>query len=103
MEMRNITPEEFVQWTRAEARAHGNRLNDDPEMLRPHFDLDRSIAVFDPGEIVGGAHSHRIEMSIPGGTAVTAGVANIAVQSTHTRQGLMTRMMHHQILALIQL
>ena len=26
-----------------------------------------------------------------------AGVANIAVQPTHTRQGVMTRMMHHQI------
>ena len=97
LEMRNISPEEFVQWTRAEARAHGNRLDDDPEMLRPHFDLDRSIAVFDEGEIVGGAHSHSIEMSIPGGTAVIAGVANIAVQPTHTRQGLMSRMMHHQI------
>ena len=34
-------------------------------MLRAHFDLDRSIAVFDEGNIVGGAHSHRIEMSVP--------------------------------------
>ena len=66
LEMRSISPEEFVPWTRAEARAHGNRLDDDPEMLRPRFDLDRSIAVFDQGEIVGGAHSHSIEMSIPG-------------------------------------
>ena len=36
-------------------------------------------------------------MSIPGASAVIAGVANIAVQPTHTRRGLMTRMMHHQI------
>ena len=97
LEMRSISPEEFVPWTRAEARAHGHRLDDDPEMLRPRFDLDRSIAVFDQGEIVGGAHSHSIEMSIPGTTIAIAGVANIAVQPTHTRQGLMTRMMHHQI------
>ena len=59
LEMRSITPDEFVRWTRAEARAHGNRLADDPETLRPRFDLDRSIAVFDQDEIVGGAHSHR--------------------------------------------
>ena len=97
LEMRSITPDEFVRWTRAEARAHGNRLADDPAMLRPHFDLDRSIAVFDQDEIVGGAHSHRTEMSIPGATVVMAGVANIAVQPTHTRQGIMTRMMNHQI------
>lgn len=97
LEMRTVTADEFVQWCRAEARAHGNRLNDDPEALRPHFDLDRSIAVFDQGNIVGGAHSHRLEMSIPGATAVVAGVANIAVQPTHRRQGVMTRMMQHQI------
>lgn len=95
--MRAITPDEFVYWLRAEARAHGNRLAHDPEELRPHFDLDRSIAVFDQGNIVGGAHSHRLEMSIPGASAVTAGVANVAVQPTHRRQGIMTRMMHHQI------
>ena len=97
LEMRTVTTDEFVQWCRAEARAHGNRLAGDPEVLRPHFDLDRSIAVFDQGNIVGGAHSHRLEMSIPGSSAVIAGVANIAVQPTHRRQGVMTRMMHHQI------
>ena len=97
LEMRTVTADEFVEWVRVEARAYGNRLNNDPEILRPHFDLDRSIAVFDKGNIVGGAHSHRLEMSVPGASAVTAGVANIAVQPTHRRQGVMTRMMNHQI------
>ena len=97
LEMRTVTTDEFVQWLRVESRAYGNRLDDDPEVLRPHFDLDRSIAVFDQGNIVGGAHSHRLEMSIPGSSAVIAGVANIAVQPTHRRQGVMTRMMQHQI------
>ena len=97
LEMRTVTTDEFVQWLHAEARAHGNRLDDDPEVLRPHFDLDRSIAVFEQGNIIGGAHSHRVEMSIPGASAVIAGVANIAVQPTHRRRGVMTRMMHHQL------
>ena len=97
LEMRTVTTDEFAEWLRAEARAYGNRLDDDPEVLRPHFDLDRSIAVFDQGNIVGGAHSHRLEMSIPGASAVTAGVANIAVQPTHRRRGMMTMMMRHQI------
>lgn len=97
LEMRNVTPDEFDQWVRVEARAYGNRLDADPDALRPHFDLERSIAVFDQGNIVGGAHSHRLEMSIPGASAVVAGVANIAVQPTHRRQGIMTRMLRHQI------
>ncbi|MDA1127252.1 MAG: GNAT family N-acetyltransferase [Chloroflexi bacterium] len=97
LEMRRVADDEFVQWVHAESRAHGNRLNTDPEVLRPHFDLDRSIAVFDQGNIVGGAHSHRVEMSIPGASANIAGVANIAVQPTHTRRGVMTQMMNHQM------
>ena len=97
LEMRTVNPDEFFQWVWAEARAYGNRLNIDPEILRPHFDLDRSIAVFDQGNVVGGAHSHKLEMAVPGSLAVVAGVANIAVQPTHTRQGILTRMMHHQI------
>ncbi len=97
LELRQVTAAEFEEWVRVEARAYGNRLNADPEMLRPAFDLDRSIAVFDGGRIVGGAHSHLQKVSIPGGESPIAGVANIAVQPTHRRQGIMTRMMHHQL------
>ena len=97
LELRQVTAAEFEEWVRVEARAYGNRLSVDPEYLRPNFDLDRSIAVFDNGHIVGGAHSHHQEVSIPGGTSLIAGVANIAVQPTHRRQGIMTSMMHHQL------
>ena len=96
-ELRPVTPDEFLQLLRAESRAHSNRLDHDPEELRPHFDLSRSIAVFEGVNIVGGCVSHRLEMSIPGGTSAVAGVANVAVQPTHTRQGIMTRMMRHQL------
>ena len=97
LELRTITPDEFERWMRTESRAHGNRFNHDPEELRPHFDLDRSIAVFEDGEIVGGCHSHLLEMSVPGGVATVAGVSNVEVQPTHTRRGIMTQMMRHQI------
>ena len=96
-EMRSINAAEFERWARAESRAHSNRLADDPAELLPHFDLSRSIAVFDGSNIVGGAHSHLLEMSVPGGVATVAGVANVAVQPTHRRQGIMTRMMRHQL------
>lgn len=97
LELKNITPEEFERWMSTESRAHGNRLAHDPERLRPRFDLRRSIAVFEDGQIVGGCHSHLLEMSIPGGSSVVAGVSNVEVQPTHTRRGIMTRMMRHQI------
>ena len=96
-ELRPITPDEFEPWLRAESRAHSNRLDHDPNELRPHFDLSRSIAVLENGQIIGGCHSHQLQMSIPGGTSIVAGVANVAVQPTHTRQGVMTRMMQRQI------
>ena len=97
LELRNITPDEFERWMSTESRAHGNRLAHDPERLRPRFDLGRSIAVFEDGQIVGGCHSHLLDMSIPGGTSMAAGVSNVEVQPTHTRRGIMTRMMRHQI------
>ena len=96
-ELRPVTEDEFLRWLRAESRAHSNRLDHDPEELRPHFDLSRSLAVFEGSNIVGGCQCHRLEMSIPGGTSVVGGVSNVAVQPTHTRQGIMSRMMQRQM------
>ena len=96
-ELRPVSSEEFLQWLRAESRAHSNRLDNDPEELRPHFDLSRSLAVFEGSNVIGGCQSHRLEMSIPGGTSLVGGVANVAVQPTHTRQGVMSRMMRRQL------
>ena len=95
-ELRPVTPDEFSQWLRAESRAHSNRLDNDPEELRPHFDLSRSLAVFEGSNIIGGCQCHQLEMSIPGGTSAVGGVSNVAVQPTHTRQGVMSRMMNRQ-------
>ena len=96
-ELRPVTDDEFEWWLRAESRAHSTRLDHEPEELRPHFDLARSLAVFEGSNIIGGCQAHRLEMSIPGGTSAVAGVANVAVQPTHTRQGVMSRMMRRQI------
>lgn len=97
LELATVSDADFEQWLRAESRAHGNRLDHDPAVLRPHFDLARTIAVYDRGDIVGGANSHRLEMSTPGGRATVAGVSNVAVQPTHRRRGIMSMMMRHQL------
>ena len=105
LELKTLTDADFIPWLHAEARAYGNRLDHDPAVLRPHFDLARTIAVYDRAaaggagaHIVGGAHSHLLEMSLPGGSAApVAGVANVAVQPTHRRRGVMSMMMRHQL------
>ena len=97
LDMRPVTADEFETWLSAESRAHGNRLADDPEELRPHFDLDRTVAVFEKGQIVGGSHSRRVEMTVPGASTIISGVCNVSVQPTHTRRGVMTQMMKHQL------
>ena len=96
-ELRPVTDDEFESWLRAESRAHSNRLDHEPEYLRAHFDLSRSLGVFEGANIIGGCQAHKLEMSIPGGTSAVAGVANVAVQPTHTRQGVMSRMMRRQM------
>ena len=53
-------------------------------------ELGVKLGIFDCG-----AHSHRIGLSIPVETAVTVGVSNVAAQSTHRGQGILTRMMLH--------
>ena len=97
LEMRTVTDDEFAKWLSSESRAHGNRLADDPEALRPHFDLDRTVVILEKGDIVGGSHSRRVEMSLPGATTTVSGVCNVSVQPTHTRRGVMTQMMQHQL------
>ena len=55
LELVTVSDADFEKWLRAESRAHGNRLDHDPEALRPHFDLARTIAVYDRGASGGGA------------------------------------------------
>ena len=97
LEMRQVTPDEFEPWALAELEVYGGQLAEDPTEMRAFFDLDRSIAVFEEGKIVGGAYSSQFEMSVPGGSVATAGVGNVAVQPTHRRRGILTRMMDHQL------
>lgn len=95
LELRQVAPDEFERWVRAEAEAYGNQLAEELAEKKAFYDLDRSIGVFEGGKVVGGASSYEFEMSVPGGSAVTAGVSDVQVQPTHRRQGVLTRMMEH--------
>lgn len=57
-------------------------------------DLSRVLAVLDGGEIVGVGGAHPFTMTVPGGTAPTAGVAMVGVLPSHRRRGILTQLMH---------
>jgi predicted acetyltransferase len=98
LEMRPITEGEFEAWLRADFRAFGHHLSEESlPLIRPGIHLNRTVAVFDDGMVVGGAHSNPFEMIVPGGALPVAGVERVSVQPTHRRRGLLTRMMGHQL------
>ena len=99
LELRTITDEEHPAWSRWIGRAFGED-NDDESIVRWRkiTELDRTIGVFDGGEIVGTAGAFSYDMAVPGGaTLPAAGVTAVSVRSTHRRQGVLTRMMAHQL------
>ncbi len=63
------------------------------ESYRRLVELDRSRGAFEGGRMVGASFAYSLELTIPGGTAAAAGVANVGVLPSHRRRGLMRRMM----------
>ncbi len=57
------------------------------------LELDRTLAAFDGGELVGTATALSFELSIPGGALPCAGVTWVSVLPTHVRRGIFARMM----------
>lgn len=99
LELRAITDDEHPSWSRWIGRAFGDD-NDDERIAawRKLTELERTIAVFDGGEIVGTAGAFTFDMALPGGaTLPVAGVTAVSVRPTHRRQGVLTRMMAHQL------
>lgn len=61
------------------------------------LEIDRSLAVFENGQVVGTAAIFSFEMAVPGGTLPCGGVTRVTVLSTHRRRGLLTAMMRQQL------
>ncbi len=59
------------------------------------WDESDSLAAWDGDRCVGSVSAYRFDSTVPGGARVhTAGVTRVGVLPTHTRKGLLTRMMH---------
>lgn len=60
-------------------------------------EFDRTLAAFDGTQIVGTAAALTLQMTVPGGTAAVAGVADVTVLPTHRRRGILTSLMRRQL------
>ena len=59
------------------------------------WDASDALAAWDGERCVGSVGAFRFDSTVPGGARVTtAGVTRVGVLPTHTRRGLLTRMMH---------
>ena len=98
-ELRPIVEEEITPWISAENVGFGSHFDEaDLSRVRKRIsDLDRTLAAFDGGTIVGTAHSRPQQMTVPGGSIETSCVDFVTVQPTHRRQGILTRMMDRQL------
>ncbi len=98
LETRLIDADEVDEFMLNDSRAFGWQPEREFRALwRPAVQPERSVAVFDDGEIVGTAVWNPYDMVVPGGTLVSAGVTEVGVQPTHRRRGLLTSMMRHQL------
>jgi predicted acetyltransferase len=59
------------------------------------FEFGRSAAAFDGDDIVATSAALTFQLSVPGGTAATAGVTAVAVLPAYRRRGIMSSMMAH--------
>src|SRR5439155_18816781 len=59
--------------------------------------MERAVVAVEGGRIVGTAAAIPFRMSAPGGDVPTAGITAVGVVPTHRRQGVLGRMMRHQL------
>ena len=98
LEMRPIKDEEYEAWYRAFVVGFGGHPSEaDLSQMRKALEIERSLAVFDDGEIVGTAHAFSFEMTVPGGILPAAGVSHVAVLATHRRRGILTALIERQM------
>lgn len=99
IELRPITDDEFAAFVRACELTFGLTASEEKiERVRTLLPLDRTIAAFDGGDIVGTAGAYDFTITLPGGARVpTAGVTFVSVLPTHRRRGLLRSMMAMQL------
>lgn len=96
--MRSIGDQELHAWVECLSVAfHGRHSTAEEVAYRRDVlaqDLSRTLAAVDDGRVVGTLHSFTAELTLPGGTCLTADAISAAsVLPSHRRQGLLRRML----------
>jgi predicted acetyltransferase len=98
-ELRPVGDDELERFFRTGAMAFGEDLS--PEQLehdRRFFELDRSLAYFDGGDLVATTGAFSFELTVPGSASVpAAGVTWVTVLPSHRRRGILRQMMDRQL------
>jgi predicted acetyltransferase len=99
LELRRIELHEIEAFAACQASAFGGRYTADRlESLAEELQLDRSLAVFDRGDLVATAGSYAVSMTLPGLVRCeVAAVTGVSVAPTHRRRGLLNSMMRRQL------
>jgi predicted acetyltransferase len=99
IELRTITEDDRPAWHACLGTAFGHHANaefDDRWMTEAG--LDKSLAAFDAGELVGTAAWFPIELTVPRAlTVAAASVVAVTVLPTHRRRGTLRAMMNRQL------
>jgi predicted acetyltransferase len=96
--IRPVTGAEWPDFARVAEEAFN--LTTPPPLLeryRAVTEFDRTLGVFDRGEIVGSAGVVSFTMTLPGGPAPVAGVTAVAVLPSHRRRGILSALMRRQL------
>jgi predicted acetyltransferase len=97
--IRSVSDEEFPAFCRSVETAFGHQATDE-EVADWHSitEIDRTLAVFEDGRIVGTAAALSLELTLPGGVVVpAAGITAVGVRPSHRRRGLLRAMMDQQL------
>jgi predicted acetyltransferase len=104
LDLRSVDRSEAESFVRLVYQAFGS-VPDADSLARAceRFEPDFAIGVYEQGRIVATASAYPLEMTLPAGpgrtlpTLAIPGVTAVGVAPTHRRQGLLTRMMNHQL------
>ena len=98
IDIRPIQPDEFDAYIKVDQNAFGDHPDQEStELWRGITELDRSLAAFDGGAIVGTTLIDTMSVTVPGGDLPMAGVTAVGVLPTHRRRGILTALMRRQL------
>jgi len=99
IEIRPITDDEFEPLGHAIVNAFGDDLDDGwVARFRKVMPIERTLAAFDDGDMVGTFGEFPLRLTVPGGAQIDmAGTTIVTVRSTHRRRGLLRAMMHQHL------